>query len=412
MQNKNQTEVICEDWNQDQLRRIKGLDIARKSRIEKTENGWFVPSQSSSMKYLVTITEEGHPKDCNCPDFECRHQKCKHVYAVETIIYGFLDDEGNTQYIIQKKTYSQNWSAYTQAQTNEGELFMQLLSDLCSGIPNKKHEFGRPTMPMSDMVFMSALKVYSTFSLRRFMQDIRVAHEKGHISNMCSYVTVSNYMRNPEMTSILQELIELSSLPLASIEKDFAVDSSGFGTSRFARYFSFKHGRDLKYRMWIKAHLIVGTKTNIVTGVEITEERQNDCPHFKTLVERTAENFEIREVSGDKAYSSRNNYRLVDELGGKAFIPFRSNTSSKSRGCRIWNKMYHYFRFNNEEFMAHYHKRSNSETVFHMIKTKFKDNIRSKDKVSQNNEILLKVLCHNICVLIQEIHELGIKTDF
>ena len=32
--------------------------------------------------------------------------------------------------------------------------------------------------------------------------------------------------------------------------------------------------------------------------------------------------------------------------------------------------MYHYFDFKNE-FLEHYHKRSNAETTFHMIKSKF-----------------------------------------
>ena len=62
--------------------------------------------------------------------------------------------------------------------------------------------------------------------------------------------------------------------------------------------------------------------------------------------------------------------------------------------------------------MKHYHKRSNVETVFYMIKTKFKDYVRTKDETGQFNEVLLKILCHNICVVIQEIHELGIAADF
>ena len=62
--------------------------------------------------------------------------------------------------------------------------------------------------------------------------------------------------------------------------------------------------------------------------------------------------------------------------------------------------------------MKHYHQRSNCETVFHMIKSKLKDNVRSKDKVAQLNEVLLKILCHNICVVIQEMHELGIDPKF
>jgi hypothetical protein len=30
----------------------------------------------------------------------------------------------------------------------------------------------------------------------------------------------------------------------------------------------------------------------------------------------------------------------------------------------------------------------------------------------QINEALCKVLCHNLCVVIQSVHELGIETDF
>ena len=67
---------------------------------------------------------------------------------------------------------------------------------------------------------------------------------------------------------------------------------------------------------------------------------------------------------------------------------------------------------NRDEFLQHYHKRSNAEVVFHMIKSKFGDAVRSKTKTAQVNEILLKVLCHNICVVIQEMHELGIEAKF
>lgn len=47
-----------------------------------------------------------------------------------------------------------------------------------------------------------------------------------------------------------------------------------------------------------------------------------------------------------------------------------------------------------------------------MIKAKFGDALRSKTRVAQMNEALLKVLCHNVCVVIQSMHELGITPDF
>ena len=55
--------------------------------------------------------------------------------------------------------------------------------------------------------------------------------------------------------------------------------------------------------------------------------------------------------------------------------------------------------------MVRYHDRSNIESGMHMIKSKFGDYTRSKTDTACVNEILLKVLCHNICVLISEMFD-------
>jgi len=62
--------------------------------------------------------------------------------------------------------------------------------------------------------------------------------------------------------------------------------------------------------------------------------------------------------------------------------------------------------------MAHYHKRSNVETTFHMLKSKFGVALRSKSKTAQINEALCKVLAHNLCCPIQNMFELNIKPEF
>ncbi len=74
--------------------------------------------------------------------------------------------------------------------------------------------------------------------------------------------------------------------------------------------------------------------------------------------------------------------------------------------------MFNYFVYQREEFMGHYHLRSNIETTNFMIKAKFGDVVRSKNKTAQINEVLLKVLCHNIVVLIQSMFELNIEPEF
>ncbi len=51
-------------------------------------------------------------------------------------------------------------------------------------------------------------------------------------------------------------------------------------------------------------------------------------------------------------------------------------------------------------------------TTFSMIKANFGQRLLSKTPVAQMNEALCKVLCHNICCVIQSIHELVIEPTF
>lgn len=147
---------------------------------------------------------------------------------------------------------------------------------------------------------MPTLKVYSGFSLRRFESLMDVAQERGHIHETCSYATVSTYMNKPEATEILHDLIAISSAPLSAVETAFAVDSSGFSTSRFGRYFDYKHGQEEKYRKWVKAHLCCGVESDIVTAVTLTEEKAGDSPEFGPPIKRTAEVLELRKYRRTK----------------------------------------------------------------------------------------------------------------
>ncbi len=137
----------------------------------------------------------------------------------------------------------------------------------------------------------------------------------------------------------------------------------------------------------------------------------NDTTYFVPLVQATAEHFEVREVSADKAYLSRKNLSAVEAVGGMPFVPFKSNTLEPTE-AGTWAKMYHLFMHRRKEYMEHYHKRSNIETAYSMIKGKFGSHLRSKSDTGQINEALCKVLCHNICVLVQATHELEIEPIF
>jgi transposase len=397
-------------------REQKALEIAAKSKLIRKGDIWTVPSQAGPKRYTVDPNpQEPH---CTCPDFEARQVRCKHIFAVEYTIQREQTSDGQTivteSVRVTRKTYKQEWPAYNKAQTNEKSHFLAFLYELCSGIEEPVQTFGRPRLPLADIIFAATFKTYSTVSGRRLMSDLRDAKAKGYLSKMPSYNSLFDYLNMGSLTPYLKQLITESSLPLKSIETDFAVDSSGFSTTSYVRWFDVKYGKDEDWHDWIKMHLMCGTTTHIVTSVELSRARSHDSPYFKPLVDATARSgFNMQEISADKGYTSAANLRTTSDHGATPYIPFKTNvTANTNKGNELWEKLFHYYNFQREEFLAHYHKRSNVETVFSMIKAKFGERLRSKTETAQINEALCKVLCHNLCVVIQSMYELGVDPTF
>lgn len=284
-------------------------------------------------------------------------------------------------------TETTNWTAYNAAQMEEKRRFAQLLSDLCGSIEQPAQGKGRPRLPLSDMTFSAVYKVYCGFSSRRFTSDLRDAYADGLVDSTPHFNSVSRYLANPVLTPILREFVTISSLPLKAVETDFAVDSSGFSTSRFVRWYDHKHGKKAHAREWFKAHLVCGVKSNVVTAVDISGHEVHDSYFFVPLVKRTAKHFDISEVAADKACLSHWNMETVESFGGTPYIPFKTNTAVP-KDDSIWARMYYLFMFNRELFSERYHKRSNVESVFSMVKGKFGASVRSKNDEGQVNEVL------------------------
>lgn len=394
------------------MRQLKALEIAARMRLVWEDGAWSVPSSSGQGKYRVVLKPEGNT--CTCPDFELTGKDCKHVLAASFVCerdYGGKTLLIDTDVLPAKKTYSQDWPKYNEAQTSEKRRFQELLFDLCQGIEEPSQpKTGRRRTLMKDMIFATTFKVYCTFSARRFACDLADAHGKGYLTSLMHSVHIGAFFNSAMLTPVLQSLIVQSSLPLRSIETTFAPDSSGFSTSRFVKWFDHKYGATRQEHAWVKVHIMTGVKTNIVTAVEIKGPDAGDSPQFIPLVQTTGKNFTIKEVPADKAYGSLENLEAVAALGGTAYIPYKTNATGAKGG--LWEKMFHYYNFHREDFLKHYHQRSNVESTFSMVKAKFRDHVRSKNDTAMMNEVLCKFLAHNLCVVHQSHIELGIEPVF
>jgi len=143
----------------------------------------------------------------------------------------------------------------------------------------------------------------------------------------------SDALKTLMVTPIIRALITRSSLPLKSVETQFAVDASGFSTVRTMTWFEARYVHEQEVHNWLKMHLMTGVKTNIVTSVEISEAYAGDAPQFSSLVKATAEHFQLNEVAADKGYLSKDNLKLVAEYGATPYIPFKSNSAEPNWPC-------------------------------------------------------------------------------
>jgi transposase len=227
---------------------------------------------------------------------------------------------------------------------------------------------------------------------------------------MC-HNSVLKAMENPALTPVLTDLIRVSSLPLRVVETKFAVDSSGFCTSRFIRYYDVKYGVTREKAEWVKVHICTGVRTNVITSVTILDKNAGDVNQLPPLVKATrGAGFTVNEVSADMAYAATDNFQAVADAGGTLYAPFKSGTTGGVGG--IFEKAFHYFCLHREEFLQHYHLRSNVESTFSAVKRKHGDSIRSKTDTAMKNEALCKLLAHNLCCLVSAMYELGIVPVF
>jgi hypothetical protein len=197
-----------------------------------------------------------------------------------------------------------NWHLYNLSQTKEKLMFLKILNDAVDYLGIEyTYKFGRPHVPIDDLIKCCAIKVFNNFSSRRTMAELHLAYALGYIRRIYHFNTISKYMNDPTVTPFLHELYKLIALPLVNIENVFGVDATGFSLPHKEKWASVR--LDNKYserRSYKKLHIVSGVHTNIITSAKITEGTRSDSPEFEFLIKDTAKRFRVREVCADAGY--------------------------------------------------------------------------------------------------------------
>jgi transposase len=303
-------------------------------------------------------------------------------------------------------------SHYNASQVHERDYVERLLTALCAGLvqPPRKPGRGRKPLPIADLVFAVVMKVFLAMSNRRAQSDLRESVVRGNLGTVGHFNAISKFLAESASTPILTALIEESAAPLCAIENgQYAIDSTGFSTVTYDRWFDQKHGKLCAAHPWVKLHIMCGTVTHAITSARVTSE--GDCPQLPTLLANTMKRHNVHEVSGDKAYSSVENHNVLEAFSVEVFIPFKVNAMANPK-APVWSRHLCEFTLNQERFLPHYHRRSNVETVFAMMKARFGASVASRLPTAQVNEVLAMCVAHNLCCLVKAIFTAGLAPTF
>ena len=310
-------------------------------------------------------------------------------------------EEITSFYPQEPKKYSQDWKVYYQACRTEKLMFLRILKDVIDfmDIDEQHYNHGRPPAFFSDIIKSLCIKSYHNLSTWRVESELKLCKSMGIIDNVYKKSCISKYMNSTHTTEILHRLYKIIAEPLIPIETQYAADATGIGNAYKAKKWIDVRLDKQEHKQYNKLHILSGTSTNIIVSAKITEGLKHESPIFEELMDGMGK-FCIKEISADSGYLSRKNCEIIHNAGAVPYILPKKNTTAYSKGSHFaWQRMIRLWKNHQMLFATHYHRRSNVESTFGMIKRKWGDFCRCKLSVTQENEILSRVICHNIAVL-------------
>jgi hypothetical protein len=186
-----------------------------------------------------------------------------------------------------------------------------------------------------------------------------------------------------------------------------AGDSSGFEPHHASRY--YVHRRDsnksdenrpkkrVTYRHYGKLMLIVCTRSHAILGAVASRGPTPDIDQLDGVLAEVSPQVCLRHMVLDAGFDSRHNHHLLrEEHGILSTIPAAHGRPALDP--RTLPKDKYRRRMRTHFNRAAYRHRPQVESVFSMLKRNLGDSLRGRSRRSQNRDLYLRVLTHNIAL--------------
>jgi len=238
-------------------------------------------------------------------------------------------------------------------------------------------------------LILLTLRQYESKSYRRFvylLQECTGIQEYLGLSKIPHYTTLQKAAARLNGTILHKMLLEFVlykkvRLVLAGI------DGTGFSYSTASYYYT---KRIKLRRKFLKIVVCADMNSQLVCTVMIHHNMVHDNPDFLPLLHRTNKIIPVDIVLGDMGFDDENNHIGAKQIGITAIIPTRYADVPIYRTSGIHRK-----EMKRNFPVQLFHQRSKSETIFFVIKRMMSEDITSRNEMTQDNEMLLRLVAYN-----------------
>jgi hypothetical protein len=277
-------------------------------------------------------------------------------------------------------------------------------------LPDYNHQFSPQKFTQSQLFVCLILKIFFKTDYRGIVELLKDSPDlckTFHLLNIPHFTTLQKASKRLLTSPLADKLLESTVRAMQKNKKIqlAAVDSTGLEARHISKYFvRRKRVKQLEiyentyYRRWPKLGISCDCSNHMVLSAITVRGPGVDVNQFERIVTPAAQKYDIDHILADAGYDSESNHRFArDHLNTKSIIPpkhGRPTLVSKPLKGKYRELM------RTEFDKKTYGQRWQAETVMSMIKRNQGESLRSKTYWAQNREMMLKVLTHNIGIIL------------
>lgn len=176
-----------------------------------------------------------------------------------------------------------------------------------------------------------------------------------------------------------------------------AIDATGLETRHVSVHFKRRFGQNpaTLHAAWPKLTAVFHTTSQLIVGAVTSQGPSQDSPDFVPAMKQAAAILRPRRVLADRGYDAEHNHALCRmKLGIRStIIPINRRNATKPPTGRYRRMMHD--RFPHRQYRA----RTQAESGFSRHKRRLGSALTARQDSTQQNEILLRTITHNIMIL-------------